>query len=101
MCNTLRILIRSSGGGGSVVLAPGVAFGPQALLLPLLRLEEEKGVLDTSEGQPAVGVGIQDPIILEAPPDELLGRLGLHQPLDPKPLLLEALWSWYNLNQRD
>ena len=42
---------------------------------------------------PAVGDGIPDPIILDSPPDELLGRLGLPQPLDPKPLLLEALWS--------
>ena len=85
MCNTLRILIRSSGGGGSIVLAPGMAFGSQALLLPLLGLEEEKGVLDTSEGQPAVGDGIPDPIILDPPPDELLGRLDLHQSLGPKP----------------
>ena len=48
-------------------------------------LWEEKGVLDTSEGQPAVGLGIPDPIILDSPPDELLGRLDLHQSLGPKP----------------
>ena len=85
MCNTLRIIIRSSCDGGSVVLALRGSLAPQALLLPLLRLEEEKGVLDTLEGQPAVGLRIPDPIILDSPPDELLGRLGLHQPLDPKP----------------
>ena len=75
---------RGSCDEGSVVLALRGGLAP-ALLLPLLRLEEEKGVLDTSEGQPAVGDGIPDPIILDSPPDELLGRLGLHQPLDPKP----------------
>ena len=72
-------------------LLSGVAL-PPALLLPLLCLEEEKGVLDTSEGQPAVGLGIPDPIILDSPPDELLGRLGLHQPLDPKPFFF---WKHY------
>ena len=93
-------LVRSSGGGGSGVLAPGVAFGPQALLRPLLELEEEEGVLpqDLGKALPAVGDGIPDPIILNSLPDELLGRL-VGQPLGPKPLLLEALWSRYNLRQ--
>ena len=84
VCNTLWKIFRGSCDEGSIVLALRGGLAP-ALLLPLLRLEEEKGVLDTWEGQPAVGLGIPDPIILDSPPDELLGRLGLHQPLDPKP----------------
>ena len=51
-------------------------------------LWEEKCVLflDTSEHQSAVGVGTPDPIVLDSPlPGGLLGRQGLHQPLDPKP----------------
>ena len=42
-----------------------MAFGPQALLLPLLELEEEEGVLPLHLGKalPAVGDGIPDPII--------------------------------------
>ena len=44
-----------------------MAFGPQALLLPLLQLEEEEGVLLQPLGKalPAVGDGIPDPIILD------------------------------------
>ena len=57
---------------------------PHSSFLSLLW--EEEGVLDTSERQSAVGAGIPDPIILDSfLPDDLLGRLGLHQPLDPKP----------------
>ena len=49
-------------------------------------LWDEKGVLDTSERQSAVGVGTPDPIVLDSPlPGGLLGRQGLHQPLDPRP----------------
>ena len=64
-------------------LLSGVALPPHSSFLSLLW--EEKGVLDTLEGQPAVGDGIPDPIILDPPPDELLGRLDLHQSLGPKP----------------
>ena len=49
-------------------------------------LWEEKGVLDTSEHQSAVGVGTPDSIVLDSPlPDELLGGQRLQQPLHPRP----------------
>ena len=45
-------------------LLSGVALPPHSSFLSLLW--EEKGVLDTSEGQSAVGAGIPDPIILDS-----------------------------------
>ena len=65
-------------------LLSGVALPPHSSFLSLLW--EEKGVLDTSERQSAVGVGTPDPIVLDSPlPGGLLGRQGLHQPLHPRP----------------
>ena len=54
-----------------------MAFGPQALLLPLLELEEEEGVLlDTSEGLANSWRWDSGPYYLDPLPDELfLGRL--------------------------
>ena len=49
-------------------------------------LREEKGVLDTSECQSAVGIGTPDPIVLDSPlPGGLLGGQRLQQPLHPRP----------------
>ena len=45
-------------------LLSGVALPPHSSFLSLLWAE--KGVLDTSEGQSAVGAGILDPIILDS-----------------------------------
>ena len=57
---------------------------PHSSFLSLLW--EEKGVLDTSERQSAVGVGTPDSIVLDSPlPDELLGGQRLQQPLHPRP----------------
>ena len=54
-----------------------MAFGPQALLRPLLELEEEEGVLlNTSEGLANSGRYGSGPYYLEPLPAELLlGRL--------------------------
>ena len=75
-------------------LLSGVALPLHSSFLSLLW--EKKGVLDTSEGQSTVGTGIPDPIILDSPPDELLGRQRLQQPLSPRPFLLEALLESLN-----
>ena len=69
---------------GSLVLALRGGKPPHSSFLSLLW--EEKGVLDTSERQSAVGVGTPDSIVLDSPlPDELLGGQRLQQPLDPRP----------------
>ena len=69
---------------GSLVLALRGGKPPHSSFLSLLW--EEKGVLDTSERQSAVGVGTPDPIVLDSPlPDDLLGGQRLQQPLDPRP----------------
>ena len=63
-------------GGGSGLLAPGMAFGPQALLRLLLELEEEGVLLNTSEGLANSGHNGSGPYYLEPLPAELfLGRL--------------------------
>ena len=65
-------------------LLSGVALPPHSSFLSLLW--EEKGVLDTSECQSAVGVGTPDSIVLDSPlPVELLGGQRLQQPLHPRP----------------
>ena len=52
-------------------------------------LWEEKGVLDTSERQSAVGVSDYRLYCLDLPlPDELLGGQRLQQPLHPQAFLL-------------
>ena len=71
---------------------------PHSSFLSLLW--EEKGVLDTSERQSAVGVGTPDSIVLDSPlPDDLLGGQRLQQPLDPRPFSSgsTALESTHNL----
>ena len=67
-----------------------MAFGPQALLRPLLELEEEEGVLlNTSEGLANSGRYGSGPYYLEPLPAELfLGRL------DGTSLRFPSLFLW-------
>ena len=67
-----------------------MAFGPQALLRPLLELEEEEGVLlNTSEGLANSGRHGSGPYYLEPLPAELfLGRL------DGASLRFPSLFLW-------
>ena len=67
-----------------------MAFGPQALLRPLLELEEEEGVLlNTSEGLANSGRYGSGPYYLDPLPDELfLGRL------DGTSLRVPSLFLW-------
>ena len=71
-----------------------MAFGPQALLRPLLELEEEEGVLpNTSEGLANSGRYGSGPYYLDPLPAELfLGRL------DGTSLRVPSLFLWKYLD---
>ena len=78
-----------------------MAFSPQALLRPLLELEEEEGVLlSTSEGLANSGRYGSGPYYLDPLPDELfLGRLDDTSLRVPSFFLWKYPGSLYNLRQ--